>query len=173
MSSAVQERLAKVLSQGKRGEIGRASEIALEALDNPAMVGDLLSCLTHSDPAVVAHAAHAVMQVGASDVAPFDAHTDRLIDLLDNCSAWEIGEQLPKILAELDLSQSQLQRIEPILIAQIDNRSAIASASALSALARLAARSMIDGAKVDRLISTAAASPRKAVAARARRLMAG
>lgn len=162
-----------MLGEGKRGEIGRATEVAREALDNPAMIGDLLSCLTHSDPAVVAHAAHAVMQIGASNVAPFEAHSDRLIDLLDGCSAWEIGEQLPKVLSELDLSQSRLQRLEPILIAQIDNRSAIASVSALSALARLAARGMVDSTKVERLVMTAAASPRKAVAARARRLIAG
>ncbi len=163
--------LAK-LAEGARGEIGRAAEVALEALDNPAIIPDLLDCLESDNAAVVAHAAHAVMQIGKVRCELFESHAYRLIELLRNRASWEIGEQLPKILAEIDLTNEQIMQLIPELVSQIDDRSAIASVCALTALVRLSERQLFSTVEAERLLAKAVSSPRKAVAARARRLMA-
>ncbi len=131
----------------------------------------MIDCLADSDKAVVSHGAHAIMQIGGSRPDLFDDHIDRLTDILERCVVWEIGEQLPKILVETQLSRDRAIRLEQILIVRIDGKSNIAAASALTALNRLAERGLIGGDKVRDLIIDAAKSPRKALAARARRLL--
>lgn len=160
------------LAEGARGEVGRSSEVALEALDNPAIIADLLGFLESENAAVVAHAAHAVMQIGKARCVLFESHADRMIELLQNRSGWEVGEQLPKVLSEIDLTNEQITRLVPVLINQIDDRSAIASVCALTALVRLSERQLFSRGAAEVLVAKAASSPRKAVAARARRLMA-
>lgn len=172
MSGGVIDRLREVLGEADRKEVGRSTEVALEILDNPAILPDLIACLRDGDEAVVSHAAHAVMQISAQKSSLFQTFADGLVETLANKSQWEIGEQLPKILCELDLSEQQLERLVPLLMDQTDDRSAIAAASALSALRRLADRGSIPRDIFDRAIEKALVSPRKAVAARARRLLA-
>ncbi|MEX0343584.1 MAG: hypothetical protein AB3N20_01590 [Rhizobiaceae bacterium] len=171
MSKKPRGKLFAKLAEGTRGEVGRAGEVALEALDNPAIILELLDFLKSDDAAVVAHAAHAVMQIGKVRCDLFESHADRLIELLRNRSAWEIGEQLPKVLSEINLTTEQIAHLVPVLVRQIDDRSAIASVCALTALVRLSERQLFSASEVEKLVAKAALSPRKAVAARARRLM--
>lgn len=173
MAEEVSVRLRDVLGSGDRKEVGRTTEVALEVLDNPAMLPDLLSCLSASDETVISHAAHAVMQIGAEDNQLFQPHVDQLIHTLEHRTQWEIGEQLPKVICELDLTPEQVDRLVPVLVAQIDDKSAIAAACALSGLKRLGDRGLISAKAVEGQLATALQSPRKAVAARARRLVAG
>lgn len=171
MSRPTADRLRKVLGEGDRREVGRSAEVALEALDNPAILADLIRCLGDDDFAVVSHGAHAAMQIGVENPKLFQTYVDDLIDLLDRGRAWELGEQLPKILAELDLLKSQAHRLTTILVKQVDDRSAIVAASALTALKRLSDRGLSPGDTTNKLLEKALHSPSRAVAARARRLM--
>ena len=66
---------------------------------------------------LVLRAAHATQPV------LFEQHADRLIDLLEQPHQWEIGEQVPKVLAELELTATQMDRLIPILVRQVDDRS--------------------------------------------------
>lgn len=162
--------LRDLLAQGRRGETGHATTIARDVLDAPGFLLPLLDLLDDADPAVVAHAAHAVMQVAADRPDLFQPHADRLIDRLDPPAQWEIGEQLPKIVCELDLTPVQAARLAAVLEGRLEDRSAIAAASALSALVRLAERGLADPARVRGAHAAALASSSKALAARARRM---
>lgn len=162
--------LCRRLAEGARGEIANATEVAREVIDHPGLFSSLIDCLEDDDPAVVAHAAHAAMQVALDRIDLFDEMADRLIAVLREGAAWELGEQLPKILARLPLSATQAAELADILVAKLDEHSNIAAASALSALVDLADKGVVPAERVRALHETALTSPRKALAARARRL---
>ncbi|MEP3745173.1 MAG: hypothetical protein ABJN13_04875 [Nitratireductor sp.] len=164
--NALRDRLA----ENARGEIGQACAVARELLDCPARLDELVALLGDEDATVVAHAAHAAMQVALDRPDLFEGRAERLMTLLARPGPWERGEQIPKILARLDLDAGQAARLAEILAAKLDERSTIAAASALSALVDLARAGRIEAAVARRAHSLALASPRKALAARARRL---
>ncbi|PSM19801.1 MULTISPECIES: hypothetical protein [Nitratireductor] len=163
-------RLRDRLAENARGEIGQASAVAREVLDCPGQLDALVALLADDDATVVAHAAHAAMQVALDRPDLFQGRAAHLISLLARPGPWERGEQLPKILARLDLEKGEASRLAKILLGKLDERSTIAAASALSALVELACTGRIEPAVARRAHSRALASPRKALAARARRL---
>lgn len=158
------------LAAGDRRALGEAAGVAREVLDDPGRLPLLIDCLDDEDGTVVSHAAHAAMQIARDRPGLFQPFADRLIDILAACREWEIGEQVPKILARLDLDAEQAARLRTVLERQLDATSAIAAASALTALVELAGRGLIDSVEAGRAVERALASPRKALAARARRL---
>jgi hypothetical protein len=162
--------LRERLAEGDRKTLGEASSVAREVLDDPALVRPLVDCLDDADAAVVAHAAHAMMQAGGDRPELFQPYSDRLLAVLSRCSQWEIGEQLPKVLAAMPLDDDQTQQLADILVRQTASPSNIAAASALSGLAELAASGRIPASIAEEEIEKALASPRKALAARARRI---
>ncbi|MBO6538627.1 MAG: hypothetical protein JJ969_04435 [Rhizobiaceae bacterium] len=170
MPDGSQPKLRQRLALGDRKEVGEAGAVAREVLDDPALTRPLVDLLEDVDEAVVAHAAHVVMQVGKDAPQLFEPHADRLLSLLRTCSQWEIGEQLPKVLVVIPLDDDQTQQLADMLVAQIDAKSNIAAASALSGLAELAQTGRIGEDVARSAIGTALASPRKALAARARRI---
>ncbi|MBO6726171.1 MAG: hypothetical protein JJ911_10970 [Rhizobiaceae bacterium] len=165
-----QSKLRQRLALGDRKEVGEAGAVAREVLDDPALTRPLVDLLEDDGEAVVAHAAHVVMQVGKDAPQLFDPHADRLLSILRTCSQWEIGEQLPKVLAAIPLDDDQTQQLADMLTRQIDAKSNIAAASALSGLAELAQTGRISEDVARSAIGAALASPRKALAARARRI---
>lgn len=162
---------ARLLS-GDRRELGEATAVAREALDDPGLLSLLVDCLEDGDATVVSHAAHAAMQVSRDRPELFQLFAGRLTGILAASPVWEIGEQLPKILARLDLDPAQAAQLQAVLERKVESESAIAAASALTALVELAGRGLIDPGDARRAVEKALSSPRKAVAARARRLLA-
>ncbi len=160
------------LANGDRKEVGEASSVAREVLDDPSLVRSLVDCLEDEDTAVVSHAAHVLMQVGGDAPALFQPYADRLLLILRRCSQWEIGEQLPKVLSVMQLDDDQTQQLADTLVVQTANKSNIAAASALSGLADLGATGRIDEAIAREQLDKALRSERKALAARARRITA-
>ena len=169
-AGAEQSRLRDRLAEGTRGEIGNATEIAREIIEFPGLLHALIELLDDPDGLVVSHGAHAAMQVAVDRPDLFDGHVDRLLDLLERSLHWEIGEQVPKILVLQDLSGAQMARFQALLEHKLGGRSAIAAASALSALVDLAARGAVDAAVARNAHETALRSSSKALAARARQL---
>lgn len=163
--------LRQRLALGDRKEVGEAAAITREVLDDPSLVRPLVDLLEDADEAVVAHAAHVVMQVGRDAPALFLPYADRLLSILRACGQWEIGEQLPKVLAVIELDDDQTQQLADLLAAQVDAKSNIAAASALTGLAELARTGRIGEDIARDAINAALASPRKALAARARRIL--
>ena len=134
------------------------------------MKPDLLDCLDDPDPAVVSHAAHAAMQLSGRQPSLFDPYVEDLISRLQVPAAWEIGEQLPKILVRSKLTPRQCARLGDILIENLESRSNIVAACSLQAIVDLARDGRIDRAVARRALDHALASERKALAARARNL---
>ena len=164
--SSLRERLLL----GDRKEVAEAAAIAREVFDDPRLVRPLVDLLEDADEAVVSHAAHTLMQVGRDAPELFAPYADRLLSMLRTCRQWEIGEQLPKVLVVVPLNDDQTQQLADILTTQVDAKSNIAAASALSGLAELARTGRIPQQLGREAVSAALSSPRKALAARARRI---
>lgn len=165
--------LRRDLAHGDRREIGKASKVARDVLDDAGLLLPVITLLRDPDPAVTAHAAHALMQVAEERPGFFRPHTGALLDALETSDRWELGEQIPKILAGHDLSGDEAARLARILLRLLEGRSAIAAASALTALVNLAERGQIPAQTTERALAFALSSPSKALAARARRHQAG
>ena len=166
MGTELRDRLA----QGDRRIVGAAGSVADQVLQGDARLLDVINLLEDDDTSVVAHAAHALMQIAMAEPARFDAHTDRLLDLLENPRQWEIGEQLPKILVRAALTDIQAERLAGILEANSGNKSNIVAACSLQGIVDLARDGRIKASVAHRLIDLALSSDRKALAARARKL---
>ena len=158
------------LKQGDRRIVGAAGSVADQVLRDDAPLCGVISLLEDDDTAVVAHAAHALMQIAMAEPVRFDVHIDALLDLLENPRQWEIGEQLPKILVRAALTNFQTERLAGILEANSGNKSNIVAACSLQGIVDLACDGRIKASVAHRLIDTALASDRKALAARARKL---
>ena len=163
-------RLRDRLAESDRRLPGAAGSVAGLVIDDPDLVGELIACLDNADPAVVAHAAHAAMQVSARRPSLFDIHIEGLIVRLKALKQWEIGEQLPKILVRLPLSSEQAGRLYGILCINLESRFNIVAACSLQAVVDLAGDGLIDAARARETLDRALASDRKALSARARKL---
>ncbi|MCO5057045.1 MAG: hypothetical protein M9905_03995 [Rhizobiaceae bacterium] len=159
-----------LLATGSRGEVGEAAAVARICLDDPPSTRVLVAFLEDDDPAVVAHAAHALMQVARDSPGSLQTALPQLLIHLEKNRQWEIAEQLPKVLVRLKLDDTEVSRLFGLLEDLLDASSAIGAASALTAIVDLARQGRVDRALAEQAIRRALASPRKAVAARARRL---
>lgn len=110
---------ARLLS-GDRRELGEATAVAREALDDPGLLSLLVDCLEDGDATVVSHAAHAAMQVSRDRPDLFQPFAGRLSGILAVSPVWEIGEQLPKILARLDLDPAQAAQLQAVLERKVE-----------------------------------------------------
>lgn len=166
MSTNLRDRL----EEGDRRVVGAAGAVADQVRQDPGLLPELIELLDDTDPAVVAHTTHAMMQLGLSDPSLFDPFVETLLDRLADPAQWEIGEQLPKILVRTRLSDSQVQRLYSILQNNSNNRSNIMAACSLQGIVDLARDGRIDRNGAERALEAALKSDRKALSARARRL---
>ncbi len=158
------------LARGDRRELGAAAAVADDVIDNNVPVELLIDLLDDEDEAVVAHCAHALMQICGQRPQLFDPLIDRLLDQLTRPKQWEIGEQLPKVLVRAALSAAQAERLHTILVENMQNRSNIVAACSLQAIVDLAQDNRIAASLARNALNTALNCERKALAARARRL---
>lgn len=158
------------LEEGDRRVVGAAGAVADQVRRDPVLLSGLIDLLDDTDTAVVAHSAHALMQISQSNPALFDPFVETLLERLAAPAQWEIGEQLPKILVRSRLSDAQAQRLFGILQTNTLNRSNIVAACSLQGIVDLARDGRVDRAAAEQALDTALHSDRKALAARARRL---
>ncbi len=164
------DRLRDRLEEGDRRVIGAAGAVADTVRRNPDRIAELIGLVDDDDTAVVAHTAHAMMQIAQDEPALFDPFADTLLDRLEALRQWEIGEQLPKILVCLPLTDNQAERLYDILCANIQDRSNIVAACSLQGIVDLARDGRVDRGRAQAALNAALGSHRKALAARARRL---
>lgn len=158
------------LRKGDRRSVGAAGAVADLVRQDAALLPQLIDLLDDNDEAVVAHAAHAMMQIALDGPARFDPFVDPLLARLEQLRQWEIGEQLPKILVRTKLSEEQVERLAGIFSANINARSNIVAACSLQGMVDLACDRLIERRLAEQALDTALASKRKALAARARQL---
>ena len=150
-----------LLATGSRGEVGEAAAIARICLDDPPSTRVLVALLEDDNPAVVAHAAHALMQVARDSPGSLQPALPQLLIHLEKNRQWEIAEQLPKVLVRLKLDDTEVSRLLGLLEDLLDGSSAIGAASALTAIVDLAQQDRVDGTVAEQAIRRALASPRK------------
>ncbi|MDA4847765.1 hypothetical protein [Hoeflea poritis] len=158
------------LKEGDRRVAGAAGAVADLVKGDPELLGALIGLLDDEDAAVVAHTSHALMQIAQDRSSLFDPFADALLDRLEQLRQWEIGEQLPKILVCLPLTDQQADKLCEILSANIQNRSNIVAACSLQGIVDLARDGRIESARARGVLDEALRSDRKALSARARRL---
>ena len=166
MASPLRDRL----EEGDRRVVGAAGAVADQVREDPELLPGLIDLLDDANAAVVAHTAHALMQIGQSSPGLFDPFVETLLDRLSAPAQWEIGEQLPKILVRCRLSDAQAQRLFNILQANTLNRSNIVAACSLQGIIDLAQDGRVSRNTAQGVLETGLKSERKALAARARRL---
>lgn len=126
------------LATGERKQVALSGEVADLVKGNPKLLPDLILALSHDNPVVVSHAAHALFTLAGMSRAllePFAA------DLLAAYSIdqWEVKEQLAKILPTLDLSLVQRKKLAHQLDVTLrGHKSTIARVCALQAITDLA-----------------------------------
>ena len=158
------------LKEGDRRVVGAAGSVADLVRRDPDLVAELIGLLDDEDAAVVSHTCHAMMQIAQDRPALFDPFADALLDRLEKLRQWEIGEQLPKILVRVSLSDRQVAMLYDILSSNIRNRSNIVAACALQGIVDLARDGRVERARAQSALDAALHSERKALSARARRL---
>jgi len=163
-------RLRLRLCEGDRRERGAAGAVADGIIAEPDTLGELIVLLNDDDPSVVAHAAHAAMQISTRRPDLFDAYVDDLLVMLDRLRQWELGEQLPKILVRSKLTNDQARRLYGLLLRHLDSRFNIVAACSLQAIIDLAGDQRISKDEGRAALEKALASERKALSARARKL---
>lgn len=160
------------LHEGDRRETGTSEIVAAMALSDLKVLGAVLECLDDPDPGVVSHAAHALMRVGEQRPELFDPSCDFLLERLAGPKQWEIGEQLPKILVRMNLSDIQVETLARTLERNTASEWSIVAACSLQAIVDLALAGRIDAKRAESQLNSALSSKRKALAARARVLSA-
>jgi hypothetical protein len=158
------------LEEGDRRIPAAAGAVADRVLADTALLPDLIDLLDDDNTAVVSHAAHAAMQISAKIPALFDPHVEQLIGQLEALRQWEIGEQLPKILIRVNLTEIQAGRIGRILRIHLGSEFNIVAACSLQGIVDLARDGRIAALVASEALDLALMSERKALSARARRL---
>lgn len=164
------EKLRDRLARGDRRVTGAAAAVTDDVFQNTDVLEPLIGLLDDGDEALIAHCAHALMQVSVRQPQLFDPYIDRLLDHLRALKQWEIGEQLPKILVRTTLSPLQAQCLYEILAKNMQDRSNIVAACSLQAILDLAQDGRIEASLARNAHAVALNSERKALAARARRV---
>ncbi|MEO4040478.1 hypothetical protein AAFN47_02600 [Hoeflea sp. CAU 1731] len=169
---AVEASIRDRLHEGDRRETGSSETVAAMALSDFKVLGAVLECLDDTDPGVVSHAAHALMRVSEQRPELFVPSCDFLLERLARPKQWEIGEQLPKILVRMNLSDIQVETLVRTLERNITSEWSIVAACSLQAIVDLAMSGRIDAQRAKTHLDSALSSKRKALAARAHRLRA-
>jgi HEAT repeat protein len=161
----------RVLSGGDRRSIGRANEVAAFVRDRPATLPALVRCLDSADPLVRMRAADALEKVSARDAGKLDGYADFFLGLARESSEQEVKWHMAQILPRLALTGRQIGRAVSLFARYRHDPSRIVKASALSALAALAAKNPGVMRKVGPILENALRSAIPSVRARARKLL--
>ncbi|MEM9194042.1 MAG: hypothetical protein AAGF12_33010 [Myxococcota bacterium] len=166
-------KLSTALAEGERRSVGRADEAAVLVRREPRRVEELLGCLAEGeDPALRAHAAHALMQVGRDAPEVLHPFADRLIHEVGADPQWELREQFSKVAVRLELSKRQAKAVAELFQDYLSDRHSIVRTCALQGLFDLSSDGRYPAASVRRMLQHAEETGSKAMAARARRLLA-
>ncbi len=158
------------LATGERKQVALSGEVAVLVAATPKLLPDLISALSHENPVVASHAAHALFTLACQSKALLEPYASDLLAAY-SIDQWEAKEQLAKILPALDLSSAQRR----LLAHQLDvtlrsHKSTIARVCALQAIADLARQDKEYISLALTALDYADSQSSKALEARARKL---
>lgn len=129
--------LIERLAGGDRKSIGKAPEVAKEALASPHRLPELIAGILGDDPIVRARSAVAVKLVALDRpelVQPFKKQLLKEISVIDQ---WEVREQFAIILPKLKLSSREINEAVEIFKNYLNYYSSIVRTCAMQALVDL------------------------------------
>ena len=165
-------RIYDLLSGGDRRSIGGSNQVRRMIDEAPARVA-VLAELARDDNLLIAQRAVDLLEKIAHDhpewVAP---HKTLFIGPLADGDSWEMRLQIVRALPLFSWTQSQLKRVEKVLLQSLDFPQIFVRAWALDSLAILAERRRTLRPTVERYLTEFEQSPSNALRARARRIRA-
>ncbi len=161
-----------LLSEGKRGAVARSTEVAEYIIEHPTCFLILLEQIQKGDEVCISHASHALATIGKLSPGLVSSHSTELTQLLLKQRQWEFIEAFSKILSILTLSNEQaLVAFDVLETVFRSGKASLERVWALQALYDIALMFPECRERVEGALKVALHSDKKAVQARARRLM--
>ncbi|NVJ97229.1 MAG: hypothetical protein HWE25_03695 [Alphaproteobacteria bacterium] len=162
--------ILQMLAEGDRKEVARSGDVAVAAAESPETLALVVAALFHDEPAVVSHAAHALMTVAKKNAPLLNPHREALARAYGE-EQWELKEQMAKILPQLSFRESEQGRLMEEFDATLrTHKSGIARTCALQAMVDIAAQNNAHAAMARQGLDYAQGHTSKALQARARKL---
>lgn len=129
-----------MLGGGDRRSIGRSNEAVALVLNKPELFAALISGIALDDPLVRMRCADAAEKITALHPEYLRPHKRTLIEELSQIEQKEVRWHIAAMLARLQLTTQEQQRVVEILLSWTNDRSSIVKTLAMQALADLAMR---------------------------------
>jgi len=109
------------LSFGDLRTTGRVDEVVRDVQQNPALVKDLVECLSHPNSGVGMRAADALEKATSRHPEWLRSYESTLLAIFENADQQEVQWHLAQIIPRLDLSPEEKLRIFPVLKLKYEN----------------------------------------------------
>ena len=159
------------LAGGKRGSLGEAGQVALEALDHHGYVKEMVAGLILPDPVLTARCAHVIMFVAQKKPQLVQPYKRSLLDAMSRCDQWEIRLELSKAITQLQLTADEIADLVGVFKAYLDAPQSFVRTGALQGLADLARKDADLVPMTQNLLAHYVNSGTAAMRARARKLL--
>ncbi len=164
--------IALALSEGRRGAIARATDVAHHIKDNPEEFRTFLKLLSSEDEVIVSHASHALQTLGKIAPDLVSGYSSEIaVKLIEN-SQWELTEAFSKILSILTLNETEIEAVFDVLYERFETgKGSLLRTWALQALFDLSVVHPRFESRASKALGIALDIGSKAMQARARKLL--
>lgn len=163
--------IAERLSGGDLRSIGDANVVALQLLQDQALVAQAVDLIAGRSPLLRARAADALEKAARRSPVILQPHTKRLVSLMATARQQEVRWHIAQMVPRLELSASARRRALRKLRSYLDDDSRIVQVCALQALWDLATPEERSRGSIRTIVERLAVESSPAVRARARRLL--
>lgn len=129
--------LKELLYEGPRTSKGNADEAASLVLNTPELLQEVLPLVYSENAALVARAAHVLMQISKKKPELLFPHKDELLSKIAARENWEIREQIVKIVPTLPLDGSDIPPLFELFQNYLEDSHAFVRAYAIEGLTNL------------------------------------
>jgi HEAT repeat protein len=164
--------LLRRLQGGDRRSLGRSAVVVRDAMEDPALVGDLIGALDDPDPIVRMRAADALEKATRAHPVRLTPFKTTLLRQARSSGQHEVRWHLAQLLPRLPLTRRERASAVTTLHEYLQDRSSIVRTCALQALADLAAVDPALRPAVRATIEAAMVDGTPAMRARGRKLLA-
>lgn len=122
------------LSGGDLRSEGRAEEVAHEVVDNPALLPALTEGLCSEDKVTRGRTCMAMEVISRERPDLLAGTVSQLIELASRATVSQVKWHIAEVLANVSLSGADVERVIPVLLEYLDDRSKIVKYCAVQAL---------------------------------------
>ena len=125
--------LQQRLSGGDRKSVGDALEVAIEVLDTPSLLHEIIDGLRTDDFILRSRCAHTIASVGFEQPELLESYKAEFLNAFSLIEQWEVREQMSKVIPLLQLDSREMAQAETIMELYLADRSSIVRTCALQA----------------------------------------